>query len=297
MDLRFYQQYPEFLEAIKQIEATRSEAMNAYHARLAKTFDLPTAAECNAAYKAIEQEHEGDRIRAEYRQRIAEAHTQYHVPVLESWQEALSKTGYARFHSVPPLPYYPAQRTTQATLRRHVIPGEDEDVWITVEFREVCTLKASELNVLRHTLTESLESHLRNHGIFANSWEAVAPQTPIAPTRPEHHRMQPFAVATPLSVQTDTNLHDTTHDDETEPPCSPSPLAQPDESDEERVKRLLAATHESAANDCLTEATYWTAYYCTVESADLEPIWTSIVLTERAQALLFPNHMAASAQA
>jgi hypothetical protein len=66
-------------------------------------------------------------------------------------------------------------------------------------------------------------------------------------------------------------------------PFRPSPLARPNEKEEDRIKRLLK---EGTAKDCLIEANYWLEYYIEVEDAELEPVSTAMALNERAASLI-----------
>lgn len=174
LDLRLYQDHPEFCAAIKHIEAARSEALDAYLTRQEKTFHLPTAAECLAAYEAIEQEHEDDRIHAEYCQRIAEAHASYHVPVFAMWQEALKETGCAVFQYVLPLEYMPAM---QVELRA----GSDDTIMLTITQTRVFPKLLPE-EEMEYSRDKRIGSYLLSHGIYTDSW---TPTTPAAIRRRE----------------------------------------------------------------------------------------------------------------
>lgn len=264
----FYASYPEaFRERIQTLTVERRAALSALNVQL----EAAIAAEDMQTYEArstqIKQRYE------QYCQSVSNAHAQYNVPELKPWSQALKDADRAIYHQLRPYP----DQTIQAELRR----GEGQEIILV--YSETQTFDASDAleSECDVSLPGRIESHLHYRDISLYGWQSV----PSSPSTESHRRCDQISNQAALSVQTDTTT--TTSDDTL--PFPRSPLARPGESDEDRVKRLLSATHEGAANDCLTEANYWSVYYINVERVDLEPILTTISLTEHAQSLIFPT--------
>lgn len=85
-----------------------------------------------------------------------------------------------------------------------------------------------------------------------------------------------------LALLTQVKVQESASQEEEED-LAPSPLAQPDEDDVQRVQRLRRA---GTASECLLEAMHWLNHYLGSENGDLEPVSTALALNERALSLL-----------